>query len=185
MPSTLIVRAWKEPTPAAMKMVLVMKRVPAEVSTLKRLVFAALDGGHFLAQVEGRLERLDLLEQVVGQFLAGADGHGRDVVDRLVRIQLHALAADGRQRIDHVGLDFQQAQLEHLEQADRARADDHGIGFDGAGKGAVGSDGARFGVALIVMLIPVDVYWGARTDSVPRPGHVCRTARQDPAQGGS
>jgi hypothetical protein len=29
-----------------------------------------------------------------------------------------------------VGLDFQQAQLEHLEQADRACADDDGIGLD-------------------------------------------------------
>ena len=36
MPSTFSVRGWNEPTPAAMKMVLVMKRVPAEVSTLKR-----------------------------------------------------------------------------------------------------------------------------------------------------
>jgi hypothetical protein len=107
-------------------------------------VFTALHGGHFLAQVEGRGERLDLLEQVVGQFLAGAHRHRRDVVDRLVRIQLHALAADGRQRIDHVGLDFQQAQLEHLEQANRARTDNHCVGVDGAGKGTVGSDAARF-----------------------------------------
>ncbi len=112
-------------------MVLVMKRVPAEVSTLKRLVFAALHDGHFLAQVEGRVERLDLLEQVVGQFLAGADRHGRDVVDRLVRIQLDALAADCRQRIDDVGLDLEQAEFEYLEQADRAGADDDGIGIDG------------------------------------------------------
>jgi hypothetical protein len=43
--------------------------------------------------VEGGAEGLDLLEQVVGEFLAGAHRHGRDVVDRLVGVQLDALAA--------------------------------------------------------------------------------------------
>ncbi len=144
MPSTLIVRAWNEPTPAAMKMVLVMNGCRSTVSTLKRLSSRRCDAGDFLAQVEGRLERLDLLEQVVGQFLAGAHGHGRNVVDRLVRIQFHALAANGWQRIDDVGLDFEQAEFEDLEQADRAGADDDGIGLDGAGERTVGSDAARF-----------------------------------------
>jgi hypothetical protein len=114
-----------------MKMVLVMNLVPVEVSTSKR-PSSRVHHGHFLAQVEGRREGLDLLQQVVGQFLAGADGHGRDVVDGLVRIQLHALAANYRQRIDHVRLDFQQAEFEHLEQADRAGADDDGVGIDDA-----------------------------------------------------
>jgi len=107
-------------------------------------VFAALHERHFLAQVEGRLERRDLLEQVVGQFLAGAHRHGRNVVNRLVRVQFHALATHRRQGIDDVGLDFKETQFEYLEQADRARADDHGIGIDGAGKGTVGSDAACF-----------------------------------------
>src|SRR5205085_1249461 len=56
--------------------------------------------------------------------------HGRDVVDRLVGIKLDALAAGVRQRVDDVGLDLQQAQLEHLEEADRAGPDDDGVGFD-------------------------------------------------------
>jgi hypothetical protein len=73
MPSTFRVRGWNEPTPAAMKMVLVMNLVPVEVSTSKR-PSSRVHHGHFLAQVEGRRERLDLLQQVVGQFLAGADG---------------------------------------------------------------------------------------------------------------
>jgi|GEM_PF-5397912 len=42
------------------------------------------------------------------------------------------LAAHGAERIDHVGPDIEQAQFEDLEQADRAGADDHGVGFDGA-----------------------------------------------------
>ncbi|MCY1231998.1 hypothetical protein D9M72_444650 [compost metagenome] len=92
-------------------------------------VFAALNDGDFLAQVEGGLERLDLLEQVVGQFLAGADGHGRDVVDGLVRIEFHALAADHLQGIDDMCLDFEQAQFKDLEQAHRAGTDDQRIDF--------------------------------------------------------
>jgi hypothetical protein len=86
----------------------------------------------FLAEVEGGAEGFDLLEQVVGEFLAGAHGHGRDVVDRLVGVQLDALAAGVAQRVDDVGLDLEQAEFEHLEQADRAGADDDGVGFDGA-----------------------------------------------------
>ena len=102
-----------------------------------------MDDGDFLTQVKGRLEGFDLLEQVVGQFLAGAHGHGGDIVDRLVGIQLDALAADGGQRIDDMGLDLEQAQFEHLEQADGAGADDHGIAVDGAVEGAVGCDLGR------------------------------------------
>ena len=93
---------------------------------------ALLHDGDFLTQVEGSAEGLDLLEQVVRQFLAGAHGHCRDVVDGLVWIELHALAARIGQRIDDVGLDFEQAQLEHLEQAHRAGAHDHRVGLDRA-----------------------------------------------------
>jgi hypothetical protein len=81
--------------------------------------------------MERGAKRLDLLEQVVGQLLAGAHGHGGNVVDRLVRIQLHALAAGVGQRINDMGLDFQQAELENLEQANRASADDDGVRLDG------------------------------------------------------
>jgi len=77
-------------------------------------------------------EGLDLLEQVVGELLAGANRHGRDVVDRLVGVQLDALAARVGQRIDDVRLDLEQAELEDLEQAHRAGPDDHRIGLDRA-----------------------------------------------------
>jgi hypothetical protein len=56
-------------------------------------VVLLLDHGDGLAQVEGGAERLDLLEQRVGQLLPGAHRDGRDVVDRLVGIQLDRLAA--------------------------------------------------------------------------------------------
>src|SRR5439155_1582740 len=49
---------------------------------------------HHLVEVEGRVERLDLLEQRVGDALAGHHGDAGNVVDRLFRIELGALAAD-------------------------------------------------------------------------------------------
>src|SRR5262249_13140352 len=58
---------------------------------------------------------------------------------------LDALAAGMRQRVDHVRLDLEQPQLEHLEQAHRAGADDDGIGFDDAPRSARG----RFGSGLL------------------------------------
>ena len=77
-----------------------------------------------------RLERLDLLHQQVDQLLAGAARHGRDVVDRLVRIELGALAADLVEIVDQLALHAEQAGLEHGEQAARAGADDGHVGLD-------------------------------------------------------
>ena len=66
----------------------------------------------------------------VGQLLAGHDRQARDVVDRLLRIELGALPAGLVQDVDDVRLDVDQAQLEHGEQPDRAAADDQRIGLD-------------------------------------------------------
>ena len=83
-----------------------------------------------------RVERLGLLQQPIDQFLRAADGQRRNVVDRLFRIQLAALPAGMLERIDDVRADAQQAELENLEQAAGAGADDDGIGLDGAVDGA-------------------------------------------------
>ena len=83
--------------------------------------------------MELRIKRLDLLQQPVDQFLAGDDGQAGNIVDRLFRIKLGALAAGAVQNIDQVAFEIQEAQLEHGEQADRARADNGDIGFDGSG----------------------------------------------------
>ena len=56
-------------------------------------------------------------------------GTAGNVVDRFVGIKLDRLAADSGQRINHMGLDFEQTKFEHLEQGNRAGADDDGIGF--------------------------------------------------------
>jgi hypothetical protein len=84
-----------------------------------------------LAEMEGGAERPDLRHQGVGQPLAGHHGHPGDVVDRLLGIELRALPAGLVQNVDDVRLDIDEAELEHGEQADRPRADDHRIGLDG------------------------------------------------------
>jgi hypothetical protein len=68
-----------------------------------------------------------------GQFLAGDDGQAGNVVDRLFRIKLGALAARPVEDVDQMAFEVEQPQLEHGEQADRPRADDGHIGFDGLG----------------------------------------------------
>lgn len=83
-----------------------------------------------LAEMEFRRERTDLLREALDQFTRTADRHCRDVVDRLVRIQFDALAADPRHRIDDVRVESEQAQLEHLEQADRTSPDDDGVAME-------------------------------------------------------
>ena len=57
-------------------------------------------------------------------------GNAGNVVDRLLRIKLGALAADLVEDVDEVRLHVEQAQLEHGEQADRARADDEHVSLD-------------------------------------------------------
>ena len=93
-----------------------------------------------VAQMQRGLKGRHLAQQRVGEFLAAADGQAGDVVDRLVGVELARLAAGVRQRVDDVGVDFQQAQLEHLPQAHRAGADHHGVGVDGRGGGAGAHD---------------------------------------------
>ncbi len=97
---------WNEPPPAAIDHDLGLDRRAgvggdAEQGMLRRAQrFDALD---HLAEVEGRLERMDLLAQVVDQPLAGDHGKAGNVVDRLFRIELGALAADLGQDVDRDG----------------------------------------------------------------------------------
>ena len=82
----------------------------------------------------GRLERGDLFAQLLSQLATGADLGAGNVVDRLVGIQLHALATAVGQCVDQMRMNSLQAQLKDLKQADRARADDDRIGVDRAGR---------------------------------------------------
>jgi len=54
-------------------------------------------------------ERRDLLEQPVGQLLAGDHGQPRDVVDRLLGIELGALSARAIENVDDMRLDVDEA----------------------------------------------------------------------------
>ena len=76
------------------------------------------------------MERLDLLHQRIGEALTRDVGDGRDVVDRLFRIELAALATDLVEDVDEVRLDVEKTEFEDGEQAHRARADYERVGLD-------------------------------------------------------
>ena len=81
-------------------------------------------------EVELGAKWLDLFEQPIGEPLPGDNGQPRDIVDRLFRVELGALAANLVEDVDHVRLDVDEAEFEHREQTDRPGADDQGIGHD-------------------------------------------------------
>src|ERR1700679_1367948 len=81
--------------------------------------------GHSLAQMECRIERLDLFQQPIDQLLGAADGQCRNVINRLVGIEFGALSAGKAQRVDDVRADAKQAQFEDLKEAHGTGADDH------------------------------------------------------------
>ena len=107
------------------------KRVPAAVSSANRPPACGCERDDFLAEMQARMERLDLLEQAVDEFLRAADRQRRDVVDRLVRVELGALAAGMRQRIHDLAFHAEEPELENREQSDRTGADDHAFRLDG------------------------------------------------------
>src|SRR5687768_8729074 len=78
-----------------------------------------------------RLERRHLLQQRLRKAASAGNRRAGNVVNRLVAVERHALAARGGQRIDDVAGDFEQAELKGLEQPDRTGADDERVGFDG------------------------------------------------------
>ena len=71
---------------------------------------------------------LSLVLSQIGFRVAQLEG-GYRAFRALVREQLDALAAGGRERIDHVRLDAEQSEFEDLEQADGACADDDDVRF--------------------------------------------------------
>ena len=76
---------------------------------------------HALIEMELGAERLDLLHELVGQLLAGDDGQPGNVVDRLLGIELGALAAGPVENVDDVAFDVDEAELEHGEKPARGR----------------------------------------------------------------
>jgi hypothetical protein len=78
--------------------------------------------------MEDGLEGLDLLEQAVGQLLAGADRESRNVIDGLLGIELGALAARSIENVDDMSFQPRKPKLKHGEQADGACANNDDIG---------------------------------------------------------
>lgn len=102
--------------------------------------------GHFLAEMKGRFEGCDLLHEGVHQFLRVQNRYGRNIVDRLVRVELGALSARFPQGIDDMRIDAQQSQLKDLEQPAGTGANNQCIGLYGHGPQAgvrAGSTGAE------------------------------------------
>jgi len=100
------------------------------------LVGLALQRRDLLLEMEGGLQRRELLQQRRRQAAPAGRRNARDVVDGLVAVELHALAARRGQRVDDVAGDLEQAELKGLEQPDRAGADDQRVGLDGRGERA-------------------------------------------------
>ena len=75
-----------------------------------------------------RREGRRLLMQSLNQFRRRNPRVAGNVVNRFFRIERHTLPAGRPQRIDHLRLHAQHAELEHREQADRPRADNRDVG---------------------------------------------------------
>ena len=130
MPGTGGRFGWNEPPPAEITTTLHSNTWPASVLTRKpgSPIFSIVSTISLRWKVGA--ERLDLLHQRFGEALAGDEGNAGNVVDRLFRIELGALAADLVEDVDQMRLHVEQAQFEHGEQSARARANDQHIGFD-------------------------------------------------------
>ena len=65
-----------------------------------------LHAGYALFEMKAGFERRDLLQQALRQITAGTGRQARYIVDRLIWVQGHALAASFRQDIHHLRMDF-------------------------------------------------------------------------------
>ena len=70
MPGTGGRLGWNEPPPAATTTILASNTLPLIGGDAEQRVADAFDRLHHLAEMEGRLERLDLLHQRLGEAVA-------------------------------------------------------------------------------------------------------------------
>ena len=101
----------------------------------QQAVVLAGQRGDLFTQVHGGLEGGDLLQQRCHQGTPGGHRRARNVVDGFVAVERNTLAARVGQCVHDVAGDFQQAQLEGLEQADGACADDECVGVNDVSRG--------------------------------------------------
>ncbi len=93
-------------------------------------VIEALETFDPLIEMELGAEGLDLCHEPVGQLLAADHGEPRDVVDRLLWVELGALAARAVENVDDMGLDVDEAELEHGKEAYGPCPYNDGVGLD-------------------------------------------------------
>ena len=121
---------WNEPPPAAMTTTLLSNTLPWSVVTRNSgsPIFSTFSTISLRWNCAWKF--LICCKQRVDQSLRAGIGDAGNVVDRLFRIKLRALAADLVENVDEVALHVEQAKLEHGEQADRPGADNDNVGFD-------------------------------------------------------
>ncbi len=90
-----------EPPPAAITTTL-HSNIGAGIGGEPEAAIASFEALHPLIEMELGAERLDLIHQPVGQLLAGDHGQAGNVVDRLLGIELGALAAGAVENVDDV-----------------------------------------------------------------------------------
>ena len=83
--------------------------------------------------MKGGAEGFALFQKPVGQFLPGHHRQARNVIDRLFRIKLGALAARPVQNVDQMGFQVQKPKLEHGKQADGPGTDDGDVCLNRSG----------------------------------------------------
>ncbi len=108
-----------DPPPAAMTTTLAIELRTGVGRESEARVGQALERVDALAEMQLGAEWLDLLQQPIGQLLAGDDWQAGDVVDGLFGVELGTLAARLVENIDDVRLDVDEPKLEHGEEAHR------------------------------------------------------------------
>ena len=77
--------------------------------------------------MELRLEGCNLFEKIVRQFLAGDFRQAGNVVNRLFRIKLGALAARPIKNVDHMGAHIQQTKFKDCKKPDGSGSDNQDV----------------------------------------------------------
>ena len=113
---------WNEPPPAADHDDLDLEHFAAIGGDAEQRVSDLLDRSR-PSPADGRSEPNGLIcaSRRFDVALRGDVRHAWDVVDRLLRIKLRALAADLVEDVDEMRLHVEQAELKHCEQPDRGR----------------------------------------------------------------
>ncbi|HVF15862.1 MAG TPA: hypothetical protein VNA21_03095, partial [Steroidobacteraceae bacterium] len=102
----------------------------------ERAVSENLQLGDLLTHMELRVEGPGLLQESIDEFLSTAHWQRWNVVNRLLGIELTALATRMFERVDDVRRNAEQSQLENLKQPAGTCADDDYVGLNGAFDGA-------------------------------------------------